>query len=85
MFGKKNKMKYFLADEFIADYDRKKKSGKEPIKTREGLAVAIGVSNGTISNWADKNKTAVPTITMAGALADLAGINYDTFVKKYMR
>ena len=83
-------MPHLLLDQMLDDYNTNKKKGK-PALDRNSFGNLIwkdrqdGNIRSTLSLWASKNSGALPSLTMAKKICDIIGIDYNTFVKKYVR
>lgn len=83
-------MPHLLLDTLLDDYNKNKKSGK-PALDRISLGKLLWPDRSeenfksTLSLWASKTSGAIPSLTCAGKICKIIGIDYNTFVKKYVR
>lgn len=83
-------MPKLLLDEMLSDYNKNKPSGKEALD-RNSFGQLIWTDRNesnyktTLSKWASNSNDAVPSLMMSKKICKILGIDFNTYIKKYVK
>lgn len=83
-------MAYLLLDEMLSDYNRNKQSGKPALDRNEFGRLLWPERNesnfkSTLSLWSNKLSPAMPSLSCAGKICKIIGVDYNTFIQNYVK